>query len=285
MEIKDWKSGGRDVTVGSHRVFVHDTGPSDKPALVMLHGYPTSSHDFHLVLPALAEHYRVVVHDHIGFGLSSKPKDYSYSIMEQADVALMVWRELGIESASIVAHDYGTSVGTEILARWTLGFRPIELKTIVFCNGSMHIELANLRIIQRLLLSRFGDITAKFTNRRIFDRNMRKLWHDDSNLSDNELAIMWELLNHDDGLAVFPQITHYLSDRRKFWNRWIGALKAGELPTAFVWGTEDPVVGGDVAQLHHDETPNSQLRLLENVGHYPMIEAPDRWVEAVLDVL
>ena len=62
-------------------------------------------------------------------------------------------------------------------------------------------------------------------------------------------------------------------------------VKATPLPTAFVWGTEDPIVGGDVARLHHEETPESQLRLLEGVGHYPMLEAPRRWANAVLDVV
>ena len=114
---------------------------------------------------------------------------------------------------------------------------------------------------------------------------MRRLWHDDTTLSDEELALMWEFLVRDDGMAVIPKITHYLNDRRKFWHRWIGALTTTTLPISFVWGTEDPVVGGDVARLHHEETPGSKLRLLEGVGHYPMLEAPERWLEAILEVL
>ncbi len=58
MKVDDWAKQGSLHTVGGHRFFVIDTG-GDKPPLVVLHGYPTSSHDYHLVLPKLAERYRV----------------------------------------------------------------------------------------------------------------------------------------------------------------------------------------------------------------------------------
>lgn len=186
----------------------------------------------------------------------------------------------------MLAHDYGTSVATELLARWIRGFRPIDLASFTLCNGSIHIEKARLRLVQKLLLSRrLGPLTARLTNRAIFEVNMRRLWHDPSTLAQEDLDVMWQLLEHDGGKQVIPQITQYLRDRRTYWHRWVGALEATPLPTAFVWGTEDPIVGGDVARLHHEETPGSQLRLLEGVGHYPMLEAPQRWANAVLEVV
>ncbi len=286
MNIEEWESHGTYVTVGEHRVFVVDTGSRDRTPLVILHGYPTSSHDFHRVLPALAEHHRVIVHDHLGFGLSDKPRQYSYGLFEQTDVALMLWRQLKLESVHVLAHDYGTSVATELLARWVRGFRPTELASLTLCNGSIHIEKARLRVVQKLLLHpRLGPLTARLTNRTVFDVNMRRLWHDPSTVSPDDLETMWQLLEHNDGRKVMPQITQYLRDRRIYWHRWVGALKSTPLPTSFVWGSEDPVVGGDVATLHHEETPGSQLRLLEGVGHYPMLEAPQAWLEAVLSVL
>ena len=62
------------------------------PPLLILHGYPSSSHDYLAALPRLTQNYRVVLHDHLGFGLSQKPSDYSYSLLEQAEVALALWR-------------------------------------------------------------------------------------------------------------------------------------------------------------------------------------------------
>src|SRR5690606_10999721 len=84
---------------------------------------------------------------------NTKHLDYSYSLIEQADVALMLWRQLGITSAHVFAHDYGTSVATELLARWNRGLCAIELRSMTLCNGSVHIKLASLRVVQKLLLS------------------------------------------------------------------------------------------------------------------------------------
>jgi len=285
MNAEEWRARGERRLVYGRGLFVVDTG-GDGPTLVLLHGYPTSSHDYHRVLDGLASDYRVIVHDHLGFGLSEKPRDYSYSLHEQADMALGLWRELGVESAHVLAHDYGTSVATEVLARWNLGVRPVDLRSVTLSNGSVHIELAHLRLIQKLLRNRvLGPVVARLSSRRIFARNMRKLWHDPSLLSPADLDTMWELLTRDGGKERLPQITQYLRERVRFWHRWVGALRQCPLPTNILWGTEDPVAGREMAELHHAEIPGSKLTLLEGVGHYPMLEAPERWTEALRTLL
>ncbi len=289
MNASNWRARGTQLTVDGHSVFVVDTDPGateGEPALVLLHGYPTSSHDYYRVLDGLAARYRVIVHDHVGFGLSEKPREYSYSLMEQTDVALSLWRQLGVGSAHVFAHDYGTSVGTELLARWNRGFRPVRLESLTLCNGSVHIELARLRPIQKLLRNAtLGPLVARLSSQRVFDRNMRRLWHDASTLPQADLDTMWELLTRDGGKAVLPRITQYLRDRVLYWHRWVGALRQSRLPLAFLWGAEDPIVGGDVARLHQAEAPGSRLRVLDGVGHYPMLEAPGRWTEALLGLI
>ena len=285
MIIRDWEAKGAYYTIEGRSLFVVDSenkGRTDKPTLVLLHGYPTSSHDYYCVFDALAEHFRVIAHDHLGFGLSEKPKDYAYSLFEQTDIALKVWKKLGVESAHVVAHDYGTSIATELLARANGGQCPIHLNSITLCNGSVHIELAKLRVIQKLLRNHYtGPLVARLTNQSIFNRNMRKLWYDPSTLSEADLHSMWELLIRNGGKLALPKITQYLRDRVVYWDRWVGALKQSQTPLAFLWGAMDPIVGANVAEVHHAEAVGSQLILLEDVGHYPMLEAPDRWTKAV----
>ncbi len=291
VNAEDWCATGAFHAVHGRTLFVVDTGAhdsanNDKPTLVLLHGYPTSSHDYHRVLPALAARYRVVVHDHLGFGLSEKPRDYSYALYEQTDFALLLWQQLGVKSAHVFAHDYGTSVATELLARWNRGFRPVSLESITLCNGSVHIELARLRFIQKLLRNEtLGPVVARLSSQRVFNRNMRQLWHDPATLAPADLDTMWELLTRDGGKAVLPRITQYLRDRVLFWHRWVGALKQSRLPLNFLWGAEDPITGRDVAEVHHAEAPGSRLIVLDGVGHYPMIEAPRRWTDALLALL
>ncbi len=285
MNITAWHESGSYVTIGGHKLFVMDVG-SGAETIVILHGYPTSSYDFKAALPLLADKYRVIVHDHTGFGFSDKPTDYSYSVMEQADRALVLWSKLGIERAHLVAHDYGTTVATEIIARRNLGLEPIQLQSVTLSNGSVHIELARLRFIQKLLRNRrIGPIVARLSSKRIFRKNMKQLWHDASKLSTEEVDAMWTLLPRNDGKKVLPFITQYLRERELFWHRWVGALRMNQLSTLFLWGRSDPITGENIARVHHEEMPGSRLNILDNAGHYPMIEAADRWADGVLAFL
>jgi pimeloyl-ACP methyl ester carboxylesterase len=281
MTVDDWAKEGSFHSVRGHRLFAVDTG-GDKPPLVVLHGYPTSSHDYHRVLPKLAERHRVIVHDHLGFGLSDKPAEYSYSLLEQTDHAVALWQALGVRRAHLVAHDYGTSIATELVARRNEGDQPIELASLTLSNGSVHIELAKLRLIQKLLRNRLiGPIVARLSSKRVFRSNMRKLWADPSRLGEEEIGLMWALLTRDHGKNQLSKITQYLRERVRYWDRWVGALRACDLPTHVLWGAEDPITGRHVARVHHDEIAKSTLTLLDGVGHYPMLEAPDRWADAL----
>ena len=277
-----WLSSGRRLEVLGHSVFVRDTGGSAFP-VVLLHGYPTSSFDYVRALPYLSAGHRVVVHDHVGFGFSAKPTNYRYSLVEQADVALALWRKLGITSAHVLAHDYGTSVATELLAREARGGLDFEITRLTLCNGSMHIELAKLRPIQRMLRTPLlGSVVARLSTERVFIRNMRKLFADPSTVGADELAAMWRMLVGDGGRRVLPKITRYLDERREKWDRWIGALRTTKVPIHIVWAVEDPVAVVNMAHVLHEEIKHSRLTLLEQLGHFPMLEGPERWATAVL---
>lgn len=268
--------------IGAHQLFVIDKGKAEQ-TLVILHGYPTSTFDYHYVLNELSKHYRVILHDHLGFGFSDKPKNYSYSLIEQADYALALWQKLGLQKVHLLAHDYGTSVATEILAKAQFGHQPIEIKKLILCNGSMHIELAQLRFIQKLLRSkRWGPLTAKLSTRNTFVRNMKQMFYDSKKANINELDEMWDLLLRAEGRTVLPRVTRYIDERFLYWNRWIGAIKNTNIPTKIVWTTNDPVAVKAIATTIHSEMKNSTLHWLEETGHFPMLERPDEWLQLVL---
>lgn len=282
-ELAAWREQGRFVEVLGQRVFVTMRGVPGAPWLVVLHGFPTSSLDFRAVLPALSQRFRVVLHDHLGFGLSDKPADYSYSVLEQAQVAIGVWRALGIESAHVLAHDYGTSVLTELLALRARKLLPIDLTSVVLSNGSVHLELAKLRPIQRLLSnSSTGPIVARLAGRAVFGRQMRAIVADPYKLHDRELDLHWEALEHGNGRERIPQISHYLEERRIFSRRWTDALLRFDRRALILWGREDPIAVPDIAERLAEELSGATLRWLEGLGHYPMIEDPKRYAAELL---
>lgn len=288
MNANQWFDVGQLIEVNGRKLFVIDTDPQNtKPILVILHGYPTCSFDYYKALPYLKKYFRVILHDHLGFGYSDKPKDYSYCLIEQADFALSLWQKLGINQMHILAHDYGTSVATEILARVNESkLNPFKVNSLTLCNGSMHIELAQLRTIQKLLLNRFtGPIVARLSNKKTLARNLKNIYFDASTISQVEIDALWTMMTYNNGRSVLHKTTQYIKQRYTYWDRWIGALKTSELPINIVWAKEDLVAVVKIAETIYEETKDSELIVLDDLGHFPMLEDPERWAQAIVEVI
>ncbi len=283
MTANQWKQKGEFIKIFDNEVFVIDEGKHNNKTMVILHGYPTSSFDYYKVLDTLTSEYRVIIHDHLGFGFSDKPKNYSYSLIEQADVALQLWKTLGVSEFTLLAHDYGTSVATEIIARHNKEQIAVNIEKLILCNGSMHIELSQLRFIQKLLKNKFtGKYVAKLSNEFIFTKNIRNVYFDKQKVTNEELKEMWQQLIYNEGKSVIHRLSNYINERYYFWHRWIGALKETELETKIVWPKNDPVAVFKIAELLSTEIKNNKLFPLENSGHFPMLESPEEWSNLVL---
>lgn len=282
MQSLDWRNKGSLITVFGHKIFVIDEGNTQNN-FVILHGYPTSSYDYYKVLPELSKHYRVIIHDHLGFGFSDKPENYSYSLIEQADVALQVWKQLNLTDVTLFAHDYGTSVATEIIKRYNTKQINLNIKQIILSNGSIHIEYSKLRTIQKLLKNKItGKWIAKFTSFSIFKKNMRNIYHNKTKVSNEELKEMWFQLEFNNGRNVIHKLTNYINERYYFWHRWVSALKETEIPTKIIWAKNDPIAIPKIAEMLHQEIPDNELFWIDNCGHFLMLEKPNEWLENIL---
>ncbi len=278
-----WRDTGRTADVFGREVFFHEVGPADAPVLVVVHGFPTCSLDFREALPVLSQRYRVVVHDHLGFGLSDKPAEFSYSLLEQADFALGLWRQLGIERAHLLAHDMGTSVTTEILARRERLGIDLDLASVTLCNGSVYIDMAQLTATQKLLRNpTLGPIVASRATRGFFGKRIRKIVGDPSTVSDTELDDQWAAMVYRDGKERVPAIIGYIGERSRFADRWHGALRRLDLPTHVLWGQRDPVAVKAIGDRLAEEIPGATITRIDGLGHFPMVEDPTGWSEAAL---
>jgi pimeloyl-ACP methyl ester carboxylesterase len=281
--LSQWSSRGTHRSVFGYNVFSLSEGEPSKPVLAVLHGFPTSSLDFVKTLPLLSERFRVILHDHLGFGLSDKPVRFSYSLVEQADIAIALWREMGITRVHLLAHDYGTSIATELLSRREKGLLSIEVLSVTFTNGSVHRELAQLTLSQRLLAhKRLGPLFVKLTHPKIFTTQLRRIFGDPNAVSEDELLALWEAMTYQHGLARLPKISQYLEERWRFWERWIFPLTRLNIPTHIVWGRRDPIAIPAIAERLFDEIPGAKLTWFAHLGHYPMLESPEEFSRAVL---
>lgn len=281
-----WRDRGQHIDVFGRSVFVVEAGPADAPTLLLMHGFPTCSLDFAGALPALAERYRVIAHDHLGFGLSAKPTDCAYSLLEQAEVAMGLWKALGVRGGHLLAHDMGTSVATEILARRERLGIGLELRSLTLCNGSIYIDMARLTAVQRLLLSpSLGPSVARASSRAFFGRRLRGVVADPASLDEEDLDAQWAALEHEQGRLRVPEIIQYIRERSRFASRWHGALRRLDLPAHILWGQEDPVAVPAIGDRLAREIPAACFTLLPGLGHFPMVEGPAVWAEGVLGFL
>ena len=286
MTSKKWEKLGKYTKVFDRTIFMIDSenqSDSKKETLVILHGYPTSSYDYHKVLPQLAKKYRVILHDHLGFGFSEKPLDFSYSLIEQADIALQLWKQLSLKKVVLLAHDYGTSVCTEIIARHNKQQINLQIDKLILSNGSIHIEFSKLRTIQKLLKNKYtGKWVAKLTNYPIFKKNMRNVYFDKTKVTDKELKEMWLQLEYNNGRNVIHLLSNYINERYYFWHRWVGALKETSINTTIIWAENDPIAIPKIAELLHKEISDNKIFWIKNCGHFLMLEQPKEWSSLVL---
>ncbi len=286
MTAENWKSRGKFYSVLNKNIFVIDEGTS-KDILVILHGYPTSSFDYIKVLPELSKHYRVVIHDHLGFGFSDKPVSYSYSLIDQADFALQLWHKMGLKEVTILSHDYGTSVAKEILARKNHNLIPIKIKRIYLCNSSMRLEHLHLRNMDKLLKDKkLGRYIARLTSNG-FRKIKNKLSKNNLNPEihpEYDIKQVWNKLESDQGKKEIHLLINFINERYTFWHRWTEALKESQIPIKIVWEKSDPVAIKEIAIVLATENINDNLEWLENSRHFSIIDSPKYWMNLVFNI-
>ena len=284
--IDSWRARGRHRLLADRRVFTLDEGPretADGPPILLLHGFPTCAFDWRGVIDRLSARRRVLALDLLGYGLSEKP-DIAYPLGLQADVvdAFLVDAGLSGEAVALVTHDMGDSVGGELLARDLEGTLSASVAARVLANGSIFIGQANPRVGQRLLLA-VGDRSLPLPMmERLFRKGLPEVFGPDTPPSAEEMDAQWHLLAHDGGAQRYPRLIRYYRERAVREDRWTGAIIAHPSPLAVVWGDADPVAGVDMVSRLVRERPATSVTVLEGIGHFPMIEAPERFADLVL---
>jgi pimeloyl-ACP methyl ester carboxylesterase len=289
--VDAWKARGRIVPVDGQDTFVLDVAAEHDrglPPFFVLHGYPTCSFDWRGVLPALARERRVVLFDFFGFGLSAKP-DVRYSIRMYADQAAQVARMSAIETCVLLTHDMGDTVGGELLARDLEGTLDFGIDARVLTNGSIYIEMAHLTRGQQLLLS-LDDARADLPGDpadpgAAFKAGVGATFSAAHPATPEEMDAQWLLVAHNAGNTLLARTIRYIEDRRAEEARFTGAIERHPSPLGVVWGAQDPVAVLPMTDRLLEARPGTPLVVLDDVGHYPMVEVPDAFTDALFTVL
>ena len=289
-DLAEWAGRGRRLRVAGaslapQDVFVVDVaahGTDDLEPLLVVHGFPTSSHDWAHLLGEMTERRRVVLVDLPGFGLSDKP-DVAYRIATHADAIVAVAEQVGLDRFALLSHDMGDTVVGELLARQTEGAWPVEITRRVLTNGSIYIEMAHLTDGQLMLLDLPDQRAEQGPGPELLAASLVATLAE--NHRDVDMSAHAELVCHLGGVELLARTVRYIEERRANEARFTGAIETHPSPLHVVWGPEDPIAVAAMADRLLDVRPDATLRWIDGAGHYPQIEDPDAYAAALDAVL
>ncbi|MHA6492766.1 alpha/beta fold hydrolase [Pseudomonas borbori] len=273
IALDQWRGQGKSFEFHGHAMRYWQAGVGEP--LLLIHGFPTASWDWHYLWQPLSERYRVIACDMLGFGDSAKPRGHAYSLLEQADLQQALLTHLGITAeVHVLAHDYGDSVAQELLARHHEG--RMQMASCVFLNGGLFPETHHPVLLQKLLLSPVGPLIGRLFSRQKLATSFAKVFGPNTQPSPAELDDFWSLIARNDGPAVMHRLIRYMPERRIQRDRWVAAMQRGGVPLRVIDGAVDPISGAHMVARYRELIADADTVLLEGIGHYPQTEAPEQ---------
>jgi pimeloyl-ACP methyl ester carboxylesterase len=280
-----WHDRGRSEEFREQPIHVF-TREGSEPPLVLLHGFPSSSFDWRRLLEEVPAE-TVLAFDFLGFGLSGKPADHTYGLAWQADLTEeLVARNLGDSGpVFICAHDMGTSVATELMARDLAGELGFELGGVLLFNGSMILERSSPTFAQRLLRGPLGPLASRLSSERFFRHQFSSVFSPGHPLGEEEAEDQWSLITHEGGHRLGHKLVRYMDERVIYAERWHGAIRDWPGPLSLAWGMLDPVATPSVLEGLRELRPHAPVTEFPDLGHYPQIEEPELLAGALREAL
>ena len=274
----------RTASIEGVNVFYREAGPRDAPAVVLLHGFPSSSNMFRNLIPALADRYRVIAPDYPGFGHSDMPDrgKFRYSFARFADVTDTLLTRLGVQSYALYVMDYGAPVGYRLALK-----HPERVTALVIQNGNAYEEglkefwkpikayWASGQPAQREALR--AGTTLAATRSQYLDgaadpsRVDPSAWVQDQALLDRpgNIEIQLDLFyDYRTNLALYPQFQKFFRERQP--------------PALIVWGKNDVIFPADGARAYLKDLPKAELHLLDT-GHFALEDQGDEIARLMRD--
>ncbi len=278
MKLKDWRESGNYFDYQGVPIFYRLSRNSDE-VLLCLHGFPTSSHDYHKISEQLAERFAVLSFDLIGYGFSAKPPDFDYTTFNQSDILQALLEHLKIKRVHILAHDYGNTITQELLARSEDNRLNFSIETICLLNGALFPETHRPILAQKILISPLGFLFGRLITDSRFKQNLASIFGAETQPTAEELNEFLAVFKFNDGRRIAHKLIRYMSERAKYRERWVGALQRTRVPLRFINGLADKVSGAHLVERFREIMPHTDIVELENIGHFPHFELPETVLE------
>lgn len=271
-------------------MFSRRRGTPGAPALVLVHGFPTSSIDYFALTNELSAEFDIYLLDFPGYGLSDKPPEpYVYSLYDDARLLVhaitQVW---GLTQYRMLTHDRGSSVGMIAVGMLAAQDPPAAPVDLIVTNANIYLPLSNLTAFQTALLDpATARATASATTPEMLAAGMgASTFIPRRTLEDPEIAALAKSFAHNDGVRVLPDTIQYLHERAADETGWLEALSTSHVNTTVVWGVHDNVaplrVPNHVWQTYLKNKPGrNRYWVVPSADHYLQCDAPGQLAQIV----
>ena len=281
MDVSGWKENGSYLDFEGHQIFCIRKGEHTRH-LLCLHGFPTSSFDYHKIWDQLSKDFSLIAFDMIGYGFSDKPKEFDYTTFRQADVLQAVIASAGLDKIHILSHDYGNTIIQELLARDEEGLLNFEIESICMMNGALFPETHRPILAQKILISPLGFLFNKLaTDRRLKD-SLASVFGADTQPTEKELGEFLDLVKYNGGKKITHKLIQYMRERAIYRERWVGALERLKIPFRMINGLADPVSGAHLVERFREIMPHKDIVEMPDIGHFPHFEAPEETLHYII---
>ena len=186
MNVEIWKQNGNYYNLEGNSIF-YRTGLNGKETLLCLHGFPMSSYDYHKIWGNLSKEFSLIAYDMIGYGFSSKPRNFDYTTFQQVDILQALLEKLKVKKIHVLSHDYGNTIMQEVLAREEEGRLNFEIKSICMMNGALFPETHRPILAQKILISPIGFLFNKLIPEKHIRQSLASIFGKNTQPTENEI--------------------------------------------------------------------------------------------------
>ena len=266
----------RTLDVDGLEIFYREAGPRDAPTILLLHGFPTSSHMFRNLIPALSDRFHLVAPDYPGFGQSAMPPlgTFDYTFDHLAGVMERFTERLGLTRYSLYVQDYGAPIGFRLAVK-----HPERVQALVIQNGNAYEE--GLREFWEPLKAYWREPSdarrAELAKALELEGTRWQYTHGVRRpelVSPDSWLVDQYLLDRPGNKAIQLQLFYSYGSNPPLYPQWQEYFRRHQPPTLIVWGRNDPIFPAEGAHPYRRDLKDAELHLLDT-GHFALEEDGD----------
>jgi pimeloyl-ACP methyl ester carboxylesterase len=272
------------TTVRGQKHFYREAGDQDAPTLVLLHGFPSSSHMYRDLIPRLATRFHVIAPDYVGFGYSDAPQvnEFQYTFDNvAAHVEELLFRNLGLKKFSIYVQDYGAPVGYRIASK-----HPDAIEGIVVQNGNAYVEGIGPAFdpMKPFWKNRNAETEKPVRALVTLDSTVFQYTHgvkDPTAISPDSYTLDQHFLDRAGNDAIQLELLHNYQTNVALYDGWHEYFRKYQPRMLIVWGKNDPFFTVEGAKAYQRDIPQAELHFIDT-GHFALEDNCEFIAEKIL---